>query len=92
MGSYGGNGLRNVYPQRTTPSLLMDLRKAYICLEGGLRQGDPLSPFLFVIVGEALSHMVEAASQAGLISGFKAAGSIPPISHLQFDDFISLMV
>ena len=37
----------------------------------GLRQGDPLSPFLFTIVREALGCMITTAGEANLISGFK---------------------
>ena len=36
----------------------------------GLRQGDPLSPFLIDIVMEALSRMLVAANAAGQFSGF----------------------
>jgi hypothetical protein len=36
----------------------------------GLRQGDHLSPFLFVIVREALSKMLIATIHRGLLSGF----------------------
>ena len=51
-----------------------------ICIKGslfgffsatrGLRQGDPLSPFLFSIIGGALSRMLQAANNANLIKGF----------------------
>ncbi|KAF5465994.1 hypothetical protein F2P56_015953, partial [Juglans regia] len=55
----------------------------------GLRQGDPLSPFLFDIVMEALSRMVEAVVGAGFISGFSVgtnSSGISTISHLLFAD------
>ncbi|GKV21745.1 hypothetical protein SLEP1_g31697 [Rubroshorea leprosula] len=37
----------------------------------GLRQGDPLSPFLFLLVGEGLCGMVRKAEAEGLFSGVK---------------------
>uniref|UniRef100_A0A2N9FUW6 Reverse transcriptase domain-containing protein n=1 Tax=Fagus sylvatica TaxID=28930 RepID=A0A2N9FUW6_FAGSY len=57
----------------------------------GIRQGDPLSPLLFVIVMEALSRLIDKASGVGLLSGFSVGGeeSAPlQISHLLFVDDI----
>jgi hypothetical protein len=50
----------------------------------GLRQGDPLSPLLFVFVMEALSHMITAAVSGGLLDGFKVGNA--SFSHLLFAD------
>jgi len=52
----------------------------------GLRQGDPLSPYLFVICTEMLVKMLQVAEQKQLITGLKVARGAPPISHLLFAD------
>lgn len=52
----------------------------------GLRQCDRLSPLLFVIVGEALSRMLHAASNSKLMKGFRPSHGAEEISHLQFAD------
>ncbi|CAL5338788.1 unnamed protein product [Camellia sinensis] len=54
----------------------------------GLRQGDPLSPFLFNIVAEGLNMLLQRACSAGLISGAVLGqnGSSVTVSHLQFAD------
>ncbi|CAA7027943.1 unnamed protein product [Microthlaspi erraticum] len=52
----------------------------------GLRQGDPLSPFLFIILTEALVAQLKGAEEEGKITGLKIARACPPISHLLFAD------
>lgn len=52
----------------------------------GLRQGDPLSPFLFTIVAEGLNILLERAKEKGLIRGASIGHHELKISHLQFAD------
>lgn len=52
----------------------------------GLRQGDPLSPFIFTLVGESLNKLVEKARDLGIVRGFRAAPNGPIITHVQFLD------
>ncbi|KAA3466354.1 reverse transcriptase [Gossypium australe] len=52
----------------------------------GLRQGDPLSPFLFLICSEGLSSLMRLAKEEGLIKAAKASRRGPEISHLLFAD------
>ena len=48
---------------------------------GGLGKGDPLSPFLFDVVLEALSCMLDVAIAAGQFSSF-SVGSTPSTSMM----------
>ncbi|KAA3453752.1 reverse transcriptase [Gossypium australe] len=52
----------------------------------GLRQGDPLSPFLFLICNKGLSSLMRVANQAGLVKGARVSRRGPEVSHLLFAD------
>lgn len=52
----------------------------------GLRQGDPLSPYLFVLCLEKLSHMISALVQNRKWRLCKFARGAPVLSHLFFAD------
>lgn len=54
------------------------------CPQRGLRQGDLLSPYLFILCVEAISAMLSSAVHNGLIHGIKVSPSAPMISHLFF--------
>jgi hypothetical protein len=45
----------------------------------GLRQGDPLSPFLSILGSEVISHLLYSN-----LHGFKIARSCAPLNHLLF--------
>ena len=60
----------------------------------GLRQGDPLSPLLFLLIMEALSRMLDKATEGVFISNFSVGNSnrnILTISHLLFADDTLIM-
>ena len=52
----------------------------------GLRQGDPLSPFLFLICAEGFSSLLQDAESKKSIHGIKIGRNVAPISHLFFAD------
>ena len=54
--------------------------------ERGLRQGDPISPLLYNLVGEVLSVMMETAAKKGLFRGIVLGKSSAQITHLQYAD------
>lgn len=55
----------------------------------GIRQGDPLSPYLFIIVANVLSSMMKKAVAEGTLKGIKMNTSCPTLSPLLFaDDYI----
>nr|KAJ0214062.1 hypothetical protein LSAT_V11C400160070 [Lactuca sativa] len=52
----------------------------------GVRQGDPMSPFLFIIAMEGLHVMMSSAVERGLFDGMKIPNSNVNISHLFYAD------
>lgn len=62
-----------------------------ISMARALRQGDPLSPLLFLIVAEGLNALIEAAKQAGLFKGAAVGNEKIIITHLQYADDILLI-
>ena len=52
----------------------------------GLRQGDPLSPYLFILCAEGLSSLISRSEAVGSLHGCKVSRGAPIVSHLFFAD------
>lgn len=56
----------------------------------GLRQGDPLSPYLFVLCMERLSILINNKREEGDWKGIKVSRNSTPLTHLFFADDLIL--
>ena len=60
--------------------------KGRIIPSRGIRQGDPISPYLFILCTEALIALVRKAESDGKIQGVRISNASPRVSHLLFAD------
>lgn len=52
----------------------------------GIRQGDPLSPYIFIMCSEVLSGLCKNAQYEGKLPGIRVAKNSPRVNHLLFAD------
>jgi hypothetical protein len=55
-------------------------------IQRGLKQGDPLAPFLFLMVAEGFGGLMKKAVEDNVFKGFSCGGDGMVISHLQYAD------
>ncbi|XP_071923063.1 uncharacterized protein [Coffea arabica] len=61
-------------------------KTGYVCPSRGIRQGDPLSPYLFLFCAQDLANLLTSACRNNLLTGIKISRNGPAISHLFFAD------
>jgi hypothetical protein len=66
--------------------LVNDKRAGPVILGRGLRQGDPLSPYLFILYAEGMASLIKQAERNNILHGIKVSRRAPTISHLLFAD------
>jgi hypothetical protein len=71
--------------------LINDEAADFFKSERGLRQGCPLSPYLFILIMEGLTLMFKKSISEGEISGIKVTNFIN-IVHIMFVDDVLILV
>lgn len=75
------------YIQSVSYSVLINgMLHGFIQPSRGIRQGDPLSPFIFILCAEALVHVMNKVQGEGRIIGIELMKRCPSVHHLLFID------
>lgn len=77
-------GLVMVCVRTMTYSILINGESQGMINPTGIRQGDPLSPFLFLLCMEGLHGLIQHAAMMGEIKGFSLCRQGPKLTHLLF--------
>ncbi|XP_040987731.1 MDIS1-interacting receptor like kinase 2-like [Juglans microcarpa x Juglans regia] len=70
------------------PPLFLSPQKSarHIIPSRGLRQGDPISPYLFLLYTEGLIGLLKHVATSNAISGIRVSRGAPKLNHLLFAD------
>lgn len=66
--------------------LINDTAQGSAIPQRGIRQGDPLSPYFFILCGEVLLGLCTKEKKEGTLRGTKVARHCPAVNHLLFAD------
>uniref|UniRef100_A0A2N9GPL3 Reverse transcriptase domain-containing protein n=1 Tax=Fagus sylvatica TaxID=28930 RepID=A0A2N9GPL3_FAGSY len=80
------NVVYKIISKSNIQSSLMEFLKGYINPTRGICQGDPLSPYVFLLCVEGLSALFQQASALGHLKGIQWCRGGPWVSHLFFAD------
>lgn len=91
FGRHWRNWVSTILRTTSTKILLKGQLGRRICHARGLRQGEPLSPKLFMLVMEVINHMLQWLDSEGLLTGLGNVG-IQQRASLYADDLILFVV
>lgn len=66
--------------------LVNETPEGFFNISRGLRQGDPISPFLFIIMAKALGRTITTEKERGNIDGITITSQLDPTTHQHFVD------
>ena len=92
FGSRWINRIRNLFQTSRISVLVNGAPTGEFTPSRGLRQGDPLSPLVFNLVGEGLSSLLTIGVHKGIFSGINLKGGIDNFTHLQYADDVILFI
>jgi hypothetical protein len=70
-----------------TYSILINRQpQGHVISSRGIRQGDTISPYLFILCAEVLSSLLQQSAREGIISGVPISRGGTKIHHLLFAD------